>query len=415
MKDNYSLTKLACYTSNVSMSITAMISPLLLITFRELYGISYSLLGLLVLLNFFPQLIIDLVFSFFSHKFNIEKAVKISPVLTFTGLWVYALLPTLFPKFAFLGLVLGTVIFSVSGGLVEVLLSPVVAAIPSDNPDREISKLHSAFAWGTVGVIVFASLYLLIFDKSSWMYLVLLLSLVPISSALMFTRSKIPEMKTPEKFSGALGYLRRPAVWLCVGAIFLGGAAECTMSQWASGYLEMSLGVPKVWGDVLGVALFGLMLGLGRTIYAKIGKNIERVLLFGSIGSALCYLIAATTPVPAAGIAACALNGFCVSMLWPGSLLISSDRIGDTGVFAYAIMAAGGDLGASIGPQLVGLVTDAVIASESAVSFAARFGITAERFGMKVGMLFGMIFPLVAIPLCFYIYKSKNAKGKNQT
>ena len=104
MKDNYSLTKLACYTSNVSMSVTSMISPLLLLTFRELYGISYSLLGLLVLLNFFPQLIIDLIFSFFSHKFNIEKAVRFTPVLTFAGLWVYSLVPLLFPQIAFLGI-----------------------------------------------------------------------------------------------------------------------------------------------------------------------------------------------------------------------------------------------------------------------------------------------------------------------
>lgn len=65
--------KYACYMTNVSMAAVANLSPLLFLTFREVYGISYSLLGLLVLLNFCTQLAVDLIFSFFSHRFPIQK------------------------------------------------------------------------------------------------------------------------------------------------------------------------------------------------------------------------------------------------------------------------------------------------------------------------------------------------------
>ena len=152
---NYKRLKFACYTSNITMSVVSSLSPLLFITFRTLYGISYSLLGLLVLINFVTQLGVDILFSFFSHKFNIPKIVKFMPVLAVIGLLLYALLPWLFPANAYLGLVIGTVIFSASSGLGEVLISPVIAAIPAENPEREMSKLHSVFAWGDVGVIIF--------------------------------------------------------------------------------------------------------------------------------------------------------------------------------------------------------------------------------------------------------------------
>ena len=184
------------------------------------------------------------------------------------------------------------------------------------------------------------------------------------------------------------------------------------MAQWASGYLEMALGIPKIWGDIFGVALFAAALGLGRSLYAKIGKNVERVLLLGAIGATLCYLIAALSPFPVLGLLACALTGFCVSMLWPGSLIVGSERFPAGGVFIFALMAAGGDLGASVGPQLVGVVTDGVASSSRMLTLAARLGIGAEQLGMRVGMLVGMLFPLFAIGVYFVIRRGK--KKENQ-
>ena len=402
--------KAACYTTNISMSVVGNLSPLLFLTFHEEYGISFSLLGLLVLLNFFTQLGVDLLFSFFSHKFNIEKAVKITPVITVIGLWLYAVLPWIFPQHAYAGIVIGTLVFSASSGLCEVLISPTIAAIPAENPDHEMSKLHSIYAWGVVGAVVLATVFLLVFGSDKWQLLALLFSLVPLTSAILYAGTEMPHMDTPERTSGALRLMKSRVLWLCVIGIFLGGAAECTMAQWASGYLELALGIPKIWGDIFGVALFAAALGLGRSLFAKIGKCAERALLFGAIGAVLCYLIAAISPFPLVGLIACALTGFCVSMLWPGSLIAGGDRFPAGGVFFFAMMAAGGDLGASIGPQLVGIVADNVALLPGVLSFAARLGITAEQIGMRAGLLIGMLFPLFAIAIYAGFYREVKKK-----
>lgn len=408
--DAYQRLKLACYTTNAAMSVVANLSPLLFLTFHSLYGISYSLLGTLVLINFFTQLTIDLIFSFFSHKFNIPLSIKITPILSAAGLFVYAVWPFLFPKTVYLGLVLGTIIFSCSGGLAEVLISPVIAAIPADDPDREMSRLHSVYAWGVVGVVLVSTLWLLVFGQQSWQFLALFFMLIPLLSCILFSTVTIPRMATQEKISGILQFLKSGTLWLCVSAIFLGGASECTMAQWASGYLETAVGIPKVFGDIFGVALFSVMLGLGRTMYAKRGRNIGRVLLLGGIGAFVCYLTAALVNIPVIGLLACGFTGFCVSMLWPGSLIVASDRIPNAGVFIFAMMAAGGDLGASVGPQLIGLITDMAIASPSLSALSAQIGILPEQFGMKIGMFIGALFPLCAIPLYYRIYKTTKIK-----
>ncbi|MBR6719805.1 MAG: MFS transporter [Clostridia bacterium] len=405
--DNNKRVKLGCYWTNISMSVVGNISPILFLTFRELYGVSFSLLGLLVLVNFCTQLTIDLIFSFFSHKFNIAKTVKLTPVITVAGLLIYSLWPVISPETAFMGIVLGTVVFSSSGGLCEVLISPVIAAIPADDPDREMSKLHSIYAWGVVGVVIFSTAFLLLFGAENWYILSLILTIVPIFAAVLFAGAKIPEMETPEKVTGALKQLKNKTLLTSVFAIFLGGAAECTMAQWCSGYLEEVTKIPKVFGDIFGMALFSLMLGLGRSLYAKIGKNINKVLLMCSIGATLCYFTAAVSPFPVITLIACAFTGFCTSMLWPGNLIAASDRMPHGGVFLYAMMASGGDLGASVVPQMLGIVTDAVMENEALVGFAEKFGMEAEQLGMRAGMLIGMIFPLLAIPVFLRFMKEK--------
>lgn len=405
--DKHFKLKLACYMANTSMSVVGNLSPILFLTFRSLYGISYSKLGLLVFINFTTQLTVDLLFSFFSHRFNIPKAVKLTPVLTSIGLLIYAIWPFLFPDSVYMGLVMGTVIFSASGGLVEVLLSPVIAALPAEDPDREVSKLHSIYAWGVVFVIIICTLFLHIFGMENWQWMALMFMVLPLSSCFLFAQSEIPALETPERASGALELLKNRGLWLCFLAIFLGGASECTMAQWCSGYLEKALAIPKVWGDIFGVAVFSLMLGLGRTLYTKLGGNISRVLFVGAIGAALCYLTAAISSIPLIGLAACALTGFCVSMFWPGSLIVASDRFPSGGVFVYAMMAAGGDLGASVGPQMIGIITDAAAASGFGIDLAQKLGLTPDQLGMKLGMLVAVIFPVSAIWIYYHFLKTQ--------
>ena len=422
-KKNIFFVRAGCYATNVTMAVVCNLSPLLFLTFNEFYNISFSLLGLLVLINFCTQLAVDLIFSFFSHKFNIPLAVKCSPVLAASGLIVYALSPIILPHAVYAGLVIGTVLFSMASGFSEVLISPVIAALPSDNPDRDMSKLHSIYAWGVVGVAVISTLFLFCFGRKNWQWLPIIFLIVPLAAAIFFAKAKIPEMETPAKTSGAVNFLKNWGVWLCVLGIFLGGAAEVTMAQWASSYIEQALSLPKIWGDIFGVAVFAVALGLGRSLYAKIGKNIARALFFGAIGATLCYLIAAIVPTnnlfcAILGLASCAVTGFCVSMMWPGSLVVASDRYPQGGVMIFALMAAGGDFGASVGPQLVGLITDAAIESPKLIAFAERLSLAPEQLGMKLGMLIGMLFPMVAISVyASYLkpYKNKDSELKNET
>lgn len=247
--NKYRRTKYACYLTGISMAIAANLSPLLFMTFRNMYHLSYTLLGFLVVINFITQLSIDLVFTFFSDKFNIHKTVRITPFIVFLGLVLYAVLPRFFPEMAFLWIVTGTVIFSVSSGLSEVLLSPIIAAIPSENPDGEMSKLHSMYAWGVVGVVILSTLFIFVFGAENWMYLALFWSIEPFIAFLLFRKAKLPAL---DNFGGAkkTGKLFNKGVLLCTFCIFLGGAAECTMSQWASGFIEKAIGAPQLLGII---------------------------------------------------------------------------------------------------------------------------------------------------------------------
>lgn len=402
--NKYRRTKYACYMTGISMAIAANLSPLLFMTFRTMYNLSYTLLGFLVVINFVTQLSIDLIFTFFSDKFNIHKTVRITPFIVFLGVVLYAVLPKLFPEMAFLWIVTGTVIFSVSAGLSEVLLSPIIAAIPSENPDAEMSKLHSMYAWGVVGVVILSTLFIFVFGAENWMYLALLWSIEPFIAFLLFRKADFPQL---DNFGGAkkTGKLFNKGILLCTFCIFLGGAAECTMSQWASGFIEKAIGAPKVFGDILGVALFGFFLGTGRTLYSRYGKNIVNVLLFGMLGATVCYFVAGFVLNPIIAIGACALTGLCTSMLWPGTLIYVEEKIPNVGVAIYALMAAGGDLGASVAPQLLGIISDKFTLTEFAVKTAQTLNIGAEQIGMRAGLLVAGVFPLMGVMLVLYMKK----------
>lgn len=143
MNLQYKRTKLACYASYFTMSSVFSLPPLLFVTLRQMYNVSYTLLGTLVLTNFCTQMIVDLIFTLFSKHFNVRKVIRVMPLITSAGLMIYALVPMFLPRYAYAGLLVGTLVFSVSAGLSEVLLSPVIAAIPSDTPQRDMSLLHS--------------------------------------------------------------------------------------------------------------------------------------------------------------------------------------------------------------------------------------------------------------------------------
>lgn len=393
MKQNFKRTKFACYAAYFTMSSIFCVPPLLYVTFHEAYGISFTLLGTLVVANFLTQLGIDLIFSAFSRYFPISKIVKIMPILTCFGMVLYALIPWIFPDKAYWGLIVGTVIFSVSAGFSEVLLSPTIAAIPSKNPQRDMSTLHSLYAFGVLAMVSISSVFLKIFGTENWMYLVLILAALPLIPAVLFMISPMPDFSGSENTASvSKSKQRTTGLLLCLACIFLGSCAENTMSNWLSGFMETSLGISKEIGDILGVAGFAVLLGIMRIGYARFGKNIGRVLLVGMIGAAACYLVAGLSRHTAPAFIACILTGLFTSMLWPGTLILMEENIPNAGVAAFALMAAGGDLGASLAPQLLGAVTDAVAASDLAIASG-----NPEQIGMKAGMLATSIFPILGI------------------
>lgn len=403
---NYKRTKHACYFAYLSMASVFSLPPLLFITFREMYGISYTLLGTLVLINFCTQLTVDLIFTFFTKYFNPRITVRVMPCLTTLGLAVYALVPTFMPDLAYIGFVAGTVIFSIAAGLCEVMLSPTVAALPSDNPDRDMSMLHSLYGWGVLSVVIFSTLFLKLFGNAHWMILTLIWAAFPLVSCVMFCTSPMPEMDLSAQNDSAESAKKKNfGLALCVICIFLGSAAENAMTNWISGYMETALHMPKVVGDILGMAAFAMVLVLARTLYAKYGRNITAVLLYSMMGAVVCYLVAALSPIVAVSMIACVLTGFATSMLWPGTLILMEEKIPNPGVTAYALMAAGGDSGASVAPQLLGIITDRVAASGWAAQLSANLSVTPDEIGMKVGMIIASIFPLLGIGVILYIKK----------
>lgn len=409
---NYKRTKLSCYYSYLSMASIFSLPPLLFNTFHEMYGVSYTLLGTLVAVNFCTQLCIDLIFTFFTKYFNIKKTVTVMPVITSVGMLIYALVPWFFPQYAYVGFIVGTFVFSISAGLSEVLLSPVVAAIPSKTPDRDMSLLHSLYAYGVMSVVIISTVFLKIFGTHNWMYLTLFWAFLPLIAFFMFSTSPMPDVDMGGGESGKNAEKRTVVMTLCVLCIFFGSAAENSMTNWISTYIESALHLPKIIGDILGMALFAIALGLTRTWYGKKGKNIYKVLCFGMAGAVICYLVAGLSPVPVLSLAACIITGICTAMLWPGSLILMEEKLPHVGVAAYALMAAGGDFGASIAPQLLGIVVDKVTASEFAVKLSTTLSLSPGQIGMKVAMLTASLFPMAGIVILLIIKKKLNIKNK---
>ena len=379
-------TKIACYSAYFTMSSVFCLPPLLFVTFHEMYNVSWTLLGTLVLTNFCTQLAIDLIFSAFSKKFNIQKVVRIMPLVTSLGLLIYAIFPMVFPDLAYVGLLIGTVIFSTAAGLSEVLLSPTIAAIPSDNPQRDMSLLHSLYAFGVFSVVVVGTLFIKFIGAEYWMYLTMFFAALPVAASVLFMLSPMPDMSTDEASVNTTKSKKKTlGIALCVGCIFLGSCAENVMSSWISSYMDAQLHIDKTLGDIFGMAMFAVLLGITRIIYAKWGRNISKVLLVGMIGASVCYLVVGFSTHIVSAFIACILTGIFTSMLWPGTLIMMEEKIPDVGVASYALMAAGGDLGASVAPQIMGVVAD--------------------RSGLQTGMLVSAIFPILGIVLMLVIIR----------
>jgi len=405
MTAEYGRTYKICCLANFLQAI-GVVFPLLLIPLKTLYGLTYTQYGVLVVLNFSFQLASDIGFSSLVDRFGFRFFAVIAPIFSSLGLLLFAMAPILFPHQIFFGLALGIVVYAIAGGLQELLLSPIVDAIPFEEKlkARKMSLLHSFFAWGQLFIIPVFSISLQIFGMERWNVILLGLATLPLISSLLFCFAPLHEKYKEGERMGIRGLIQARAFQICVLAIILGGATEVTMAQWASAFLDRALDLPKQIGDIAGVCGFAFFLALGRTLYGLFGGrfSIHNAMIVGSALSVCTYLTAAMTHSALIGLLACALTGFTVSLLWPGSITVASRLLPAAGSSLFALMSASGDIGASLGSLVMGKVADFV-----ALHTQTSIGLSGERFGLKVALGVSAVFPLMALFIHILLKKQR--------
>lgn len=409
---NFKSTVFACYRGYITQGIVNNLSPLFFVLFQNKFGISYSLISALILCNFVTQVITDMLSVKYVDRIGYRKSAVIAHALAFLGLVMQGTLPNVLPA-PYVGLVLATIVNGVGGGLIEVIISPIVDSCPGDAKASAMSLLHSFYCWGQVGVVLITTLLLRLIGEDLWFILPILWSLLPLYNLFRFL--KVPLMPTvPEEEKTPLKTLFTSKIFLVALLLMLcAGASELAMSQWSSLFAERALGVTKVIGDLLGPCLFAVFMGIGRTIYGVWGEKIHLTgaMVFCAALCILCYLGTALFENPWLSLLSCALCGFSVSLMWPGTFSLTSAAYPKGGTAMFGILAVLGDVGCSVGPALMGAVSGAVSGN---ANIAASFpNLTADQLGLKSGMLFSAVFPafiLIGVLLLARFHKAANKK-----
>ena len=400
---SYKPTVYACYLGHFVLAAVVNATPILFLTLMGKYNLSFEQMGRLVLVNFTTQVAIDLIFSRFADRYGVRIFVVAAQVLAFSGLMLFGLSPLLFAN-AYTGFTVATILFSCGGGLMELLLSPIVNAIPTDEKAKAMSLLHAFYAWGQLTVVLVSSLLLAVLGADRWYYIMMFWSLLPLVNSVIFLKVPLAPMVAEEHRTKTRVIFKTKYFIVCLAVIMAGGAAEISMAQWASSLLEAAMGIPKIIGDYAGVGMFALAIGIGRTWYGKKGDKVD-IYKAMTTGAALClgcFLTVVFSPFPVLSLAACALSGLGVSLLWPGSLVIATRKFPLAGTSMFAILSAAGDIGASLGPWLVGLTADKTPALLKAVQIPV-----AGNPGLRVGFLVAVIFPAAILVFMKYLEKNK--------
>ena len=359
MQHGYGRTITACFTGYIVQAIVNNFVPLLFLTFQESYRIPLSRITMLVTINFGIQLLIDYLSARFVDKIGYRTAVVAAHVCAAAGLLLLTVLPELLGN-AFIGILCAVIVYAIGGGLIEVLISPIMEACPTDNKEKAMSLLHSFYCWGHVGVVLISTLFFQIFGISNWKALALLWAVIPAVNAFVFVRTPIASLTE----DGTAGLTIRELAanrlfWFLMLMMLAAGASEQAVSQWASTFAEQGLGVSKTVGDLAGPMSFAVMVGLSRLYYGKYGEKIdlERFMAGSCVLCILSYLMIVFIPIPALGLVGCALCGLSVGILWPGTFSKASASIRGGGTAMFAFLALAGDLGCAAGPTLAGAVS----------------------------------------------------------
>ncbi len=381
MKYSYDCTMRACFTGYIVQAIVNNFVPLLFLTFQRTYHIPLQQITLLVTFNFGIQLLTDLLSVAFVDRMGYRASMVLAHILSALGLICLTVLPE-WMGHPFAGILISVIVYAVGGGLLEVLVSPVVEACPSTHKEKAMSMLHSFYCWGHVGVVLFSSIFFKLAGIENWKLLAVLWAVIPILNALVFTRVPIAPVLPEGEEGMTIGTLfQNRTFWLLFVMMICAGASEQSVSQWASLFAEKGLGISKTAGDLAGPMAFAVLMGASRAFYGNYGEkiNLDRFMAVSSVLCILSYLCLVFMPVPVLSLAGCALCGLSVGIMWPGTFSRASKALPAGGTALFALLALGGDIGCSGGPSLVGMVSGMC------------------KGNLKIGILAALIFPVLLL------------------
>ncbi|MDD3154367.1 MAG: MFS transporter [Victivallaceae bacterium] len=409
---SYRSTIRACYTANFIGALVINLTPILFIPLKVLYHLTYTQFGILLAANFITQIVADVVFSWPTDRYGYRPFVVLAPLLTIFGYLIFALSPVFWDN-PFPGFIVGTVIFSATGGLLELLLSAIVNGIPGEQKATLMSVLHSFYAWGQLTVVLLTTLAVYLFGAANWQWIIAAWALLPIINFFQFLTCRLPAQVPEKERQNASSLVKDKAFYIILAIIAFGGMSEVSMAMWTSVFLERAGNLPKILGDTAGMCLFAAMLGLGRLLYGIFGEkhDVWKFMTIGASAAVGCYLLAATCEIAAIALTGCVLCGLAVSLLWPGSVVLAGKRFPLAGAWLYAMLAAGGDLGASIGPYVIGVIADHATVPTWLHGIWQSSGLTAEQFGLRTGLFCGALFPLTTLLLLFSFRKLQQKKS----
>lgn len=391
VKYTYKHTMYACFLSYIVQAVVNSFLPLLFLTLSASYRLPLGQLTFLITVNFGVQLLIDLIAPTFVDRIGYKPSAVAGQLFSGLGLSALVFLPPLFAE-PFYGLCIAVVLYALGGGLLEVLISPIVEATPSENKESAMSLLHSFYCWGQVGVVLLSTLFFALFGIENWRYAALLWALLPFFNAYFFMRVPVPHLHEDGRAGMSIrALLGNRWFWLLVLVMICAGASEHAVAQWASSFAEKALGVSKTLGDLTGPMFFALSMGLSRLLFSRIGGRLKlsRYMALSALLCIVSFLLVALSPWPALSLFACGLCGFGVGIMWPGTLSVSAVRIRTGGTAMFAYLALAGDLGCSLGPTLVGRVA------------------TAAGDNLKLGLLSVTVFPVILLLGILWLSRSR--------
>ena len=397
MKKNYNKTIVACFVGYIVQAIVNNFVPLLFLTFQRTYQIPLSKITLLVTINFGVQLLVDLLSVSFVDRIGYRASMILAHAASAAGLILLTILPEMTPD-PFAGILCAVILYAIGGGLLEVVVSPVVEACPSDNKEKAMSMLHSFYCWGHVAVVALSTLFFSVAGISHWKIMALLWSLVPLGNMFVFFKVPIAPLLAEGETGMSLKELfREKLFWLFMIMMICAGASEQAVSQWASTFAEKGLGITKTAGDLAGPMAFAILMGSSRAFYGKYGDRIDlnRFMVGSSVLCILSYLCISLSPSPVVSLVGCAVCGLSVGIMWPGSFSKASASLPRGGTAMFALLALGGDVGCSGGPTLVGMISSAL------------------GDDLKRGILAGVIFPILLLAGVLLVKRS-NARKQSE-